>query len=120
MNETTKLLGTLTLGALLFATGCGGSQNTDNSFTVLEGSDLNSKTSPALSLNPAGPGGSPNQSLRAGDILTAEPETDSVLIGGLGVDVLVGNSGNDILIGGTEDFNSNVDGDDKKADNRDR
>lgn len=118
--ETTKLLSILTLSTLLI-TGCGSENGADDSdkFTVVEGTDLNRKTSPDLSLNPAVPSAS-NQSLRAGDILNAEPETDSVLIGGLGVDVLVGNSGNDILIGGTEDFNSNVDGDDKRADNRDR
>lgn len=83
------------------------------------GTDLNSKSSPELSLNPGGPGGSPNQSLRAGDVLQGYEE-DDLLIGGLGVDVLLGYNGNDVLIGGTEDFNSSVDGDDKGADNRDR
>ncbi|WP_087462891.1 hypothetical protein [Oleiphilus messinensis] len=124
----------------LFATsvtlvGCGGSDSSDNTpatqqpgenatsinpFTVIQGTDLNRKTSALLSLNPGGPGGSPNQSLRAGDILSAQADTNSILIGGLGVDVLLGNSGNDILIGGTEDFNSSVDGDNAGADNRDR
>ena len=122
MIQTKKILGTLTLSALLLITGCGGSEqySVNDNLTVLESTDLNSKTSPRLSLNPGGPGGSPNQSLRGGDVITSEPETDSVLIGGLGVDVLVGNSGKDIMIGGTEDFNSNVDGDNKGADNRDR
>ncbi|MCG8611866.1 MAG: hypothetical protein MI864_15165 [Pseudomonadales bacterium] len=124
----------------LFATsvtlvGCGGSDSSDNTpatqqpgenatsinpFTVIQGTDLNRKSSALLSLNPGGPGGSPNQSLRAGDILSAQADTNSILIGGLGVDVLLGNSGNDILIGGTEDFNSSVDGDNAGADNRDR
>ncbi|OUS25087.1 hypothetical protein A9Q99_22845 [Gammaproteobacteria bacterium 45_16_T64] len=120
---TNTLLSTLTLSVVLLATGCVGSDDAtteDNTYSVVEGTDLNRKTSPLLSLNSAGPGGSPNQSLRGGDVITAEPETNSVLIGGLGVDVLIGNSGNDILIGGTEDFNSNVDGDDNGSDNRDR
>ncbi|OZG74368.1 hypothetical protein BTA51_04980 [Hahella sp. CCB-MM4] len=90
------------------------------SFTLLQGNDLNTKSSALLSFNPGGPGGSSNQSLRAGDILQAEESEDSILIGGLGVDVLLGASGDDILIGGTEDFNSSVDGDNKGADNRDR
>lgn len=84
------------------------------------GTDLNSKQSPLLSLNPGGPGGSPNQSQRAGDVLIAKDHYDNILIGGLGVDVLVGKSGDDIMIGGTEDFNGNVDGDNKGSDNRDR
>lgn len=88
-------------------------------FNVIEGNDLNTKNSPVLSLNPGGPGGSPNQSLRAGDVLQGDA-TDNVIIGGLGVDLLLGNGGDDILIGGTEDFNSNVDGDNRLADNRDR
>ena len=88
-------------------------------FNVIEGNDLNTKKSLVLSLNPGGPGGSPNQSLRAGDVLQGDA-TDNVIIGGLGVDLLLGNNGDDILIGGTEDFNSNVDGDNRKADNRDR
>ena len=119
--ETTKLLSILTLSTTLLITGCGSENGTNDndSFTIVEGTDLNRKTFPDLSLNPAVPSAS-NQSLRAGDVLTAEPDIDSVIIGGLGVDVLVGNSGNDIMIGGTEDFNSNVDGDDKDADNRDR
>lgn len=89
-------------------------------FSVLQGNDANRLSSPLLSFNPGGPGGSPNQSLRAGDVLQAGADADTVLIGGLGVDVLVGDNGRDILIGGTEDFNSNVDGDDLGADNRDR
>ena len=88
-------------------------------FQLQLGSDANSKASALLSLNPGGPGGSPNQSLRAGDVLTGS-EQDDILIGGLGVDVLLGYDGDDILVGGTEDFNSNVDGDNKRADNRDR
>ncbi|MGQ7847671.1 hypothetical protein ACUNV4_24475 [Granulosicoccus sp. 3-233] len=86
---------------------------------VLQGTDLNNIGSPLLSLNPDGPGGSPNQSLRSGDILQAD-STDSVLIGALGVDVLLGGDGDDVLIGGTEDFNSSVDGDNLGSDNRDR
>ncbi len=86
---------------------------------VLKGTDLNNIGSSLLSLNPEGPGGAPNQSLRGGDVLQAE-STDSVLIGALGVDILLGGDGNDVLIGGTEDFNSNVDGDGLGSDNRDR
>ncbi len=86
---------------------------------VLQGNDLNNIGSPLLSLNPDGPGGSPNQSLRSGDVLQAG-SSDSVLIGALGVDVLLGGSGDDVIIGGTEDFNSNVDGDGLGSDNRDR
>lgn len=86
---------------------------------VLQGNDFNSISSSLLSLNPEGPGGSPNQSLRSGDVLQAGP-TDSVLIGALGADVLVGGDGDDVIIGGTEDFNSSVDGDGLGSDNRDR
>ncbi len=86
---------------------------------VLQGTDLNNIGSALLSLNPDGPGGSPNQGLRSGDVLQAG-STDSVMIGALGVDVLIGGDGNDVLIGGTEDFNSSVDGDDGGSDNRDR
>lgn len=86
---------------------------------VLQGSDLNNIGSFLLSLNPDGPGGSPNQSLRSGDVLQAGSDS-SVLIGGLGIDVLVGGESNDVLIGGTEDFNSSVDGDGLGADNRDK
>lgn len=86
---------------------------------VLEGSDLNNIGSPLLSLNPDGPGGSPNQSLRSGDVLNGGTE-DNVLIGALGVDVLLGGDGDDVMIGGTEDFNSSVDGDGLGSDNRDR
>lgn len=86
---------------------------------VIRGNDRNTLASPLLSLNPEGPGGSPNQSLRAGDILEGG-DTPDVIIGGLGVDFLLGGAGDDVLIGGTEDFNSNVDGDDRGADNRDR
>jgi hypothetical protein len=106
--------------------GCGSSSSSDSSngeafktFTVQVGSDLNTKTNPLLSLNPTGPGGSSNQSLRAGDILQGT-ESDDLLIGGLGVDLLIGDAGDDILMGGTEDFNSSVDGDDLDSDNRDR
>jgi len=98
-------------------------ENTSSSskqFTLGLGIDANSKAHPLLSLNPGGPGGSPNQGLRGGDIIVGAPDQDDILIGGLGVDVLVADTGDDILIGGTEDFNSNVDGDDKGADNRDR
>jgi len=87
--------------------------------TVFRGSDLNNIGSSLLSLNPDGPGGSPNQSLRSGDILQSGAN-DSVLIGALGADVLLGGEGDDVLIGGTEDFNSSVDGDDGGSDNRDR
>lgn len=132
--DTKYFLGALAVCCALVMTGCGGTTDSDSggdssddrgldvgsSFTVLEGNDLNSKASALLSLNPGGPGGSPNQSLRAGDVIQADAAINSVLIGGLGVDVLLGNSGNDILIGGTEDFNSSVDGDDNGADNRDR
>ena len=86
---------------------------------VLQGNDQNNIGSALLSLNPEGPGGSPNQGLRSGDVLQAGA-TDSVLIGALGVDVLIGGNGDDVLIGGTEDFNSSVDGDDRGSDNRDR
>ena len=87
--------------------------------TVLQGSDLNNIGSFLLSLNPDGPGGSPNQSLRGGDVLQASSES-SVIIGALGVDVLIGGDNDDVLIGGTEDFNSSVDGDGLGADNRDK
>lgn len=86
---------------------------------VLIGSDLNDLASPLLSLNSDGPGGSPNQSLRGGDVLQGGLLND-VLIGGLGVDVMTGGEGDDVLIGGTEDFNSSVDGDNRGSDNRDR
>jgi len=124
-----KLYSTLFLASTLIVTGCSDSDDKKNSnknaadnvenkvFTVGLGSDLNSKAAALLSLNP---GGSPNQSLRAGDVIMGANDRDDILIGGLGVDVLVGYSGDDILIGGTEDFNSNVDGDDNKSDNRDR
>ncbi len=110
--------------------GCGSSNSSNSNditaadiniktFAVQIGSDLNSKANPLLAENPTGPGGSSNQSLRAGDVLQGD-ENDDILIGGLGVDILIGGAGDDILIGGTEDFNSSVDGDEKKADNRDR
>ncbi len=70
---------------------------------VTTGNDRNSISSPLLSLNPGGPGGSPNQSLRAGDVIEGD-ERNELLIGGLGVDVLIGADGNDVLIGGTEEF----------------
>jgi len=88
-------------------------------FELVQGGDANSKSSALLSLNPGGPGGSPNQSLRSGDVLSGD-ENNNIIIGGLGVDVLLGYDGDDILIGGTEDFNSSVDGDGKGSDNRDR
>jgi Ca2+-binding RTX toxin-like protein len=115
--------------SLLILQGCGSSNSSDAAvaneaatqkiFTVQVGTDLNSKTNALLAENPSGPGGSPNQSLRAGDVLQGGVN-DDLLIGGLGVDILIGEAGDDILIGGTEDFNSSVDGDDKGADNRDR
>jgi hypothetical protein len=122
MNITTKnIYSTLFLASTLIITACGNSSATNNkTFTVGLGTDTNSKSSPLLSLNPGGIGGSPNQSLRAGDVIVGKHEQDDILIGGLGVDVLVGYSGDDILIGGTEDFSSSVDGDDTKSDNRDR
>lgn len=86
---------------------------------VLQGSDLNNIGSFLLSLNADGPGGSPNQSHRSGDVLQGGP-TDNVLIGALGVDILLGGDGDDVMIGGTEDFNANVDGDGDGSDNRDR
>jgi len=113
---------------LLQACGSSNSSNSNDSavddqniktFAVQIGTDLNSKTNALLAENPTGPGGSSNQSLRAGDVLQGD-EKDDILIGGLGVDILVGAAGDDILIGGTEDFNSSVDGDAKGADNRDR
>ncbi|MFK7860827.1 MAG: hypothetical protein AB8B64_18565 [Granulosicoccus sp.] len=91
----------------------------DQLVDVLQGNDRNNIGSSLLSLNPDGPGGSPNQSLRSGDVLQGGPG-NNVLIGALGVDVLIGGDGDDVLIGGTEDFNSSVDGDDRGADNRDR
>ncbi|MFK8052512.1 MAG: calcium-binding protein [Woeseiaceae bacterium] len=123
-------LGAYALTALFLA-GCGSSSYDDDPVVVVPpppaavlpiaatGSDLNNLGSVLLSLNPQGPGGSPNQSLRSGDIFQGGPE-DEVLIGALGVDLLIGNDGDDVLIGGTEDFNSSVDGDDRGADNRDR
>ncbi len=86
---------------------------------VLLGNDVNNIGSSLLSLNPDGPGGSPNQSLRSGDVLQGG-SADNVLIGALGVDVLLGGDGNDVIIGGTEDFNANVDADGLGSDNRDR
>lgn len=86
---------------------------------AIVGTDRNSIESPLLSLNSQGPGGSPNQSLRSGDVLQGGP-SDEVLIGGLGVDVMLGGDGSDVMIGGTEDFNSSVDGDNNGSDNRDR
>jgi len=116
----------------MLAAGCGGSYGGDDavvvtppvnpiptSLAVVAGTDSNSISSSLLSNNPAGPGGAPNQSLRAGDVLQGDTG-DDLLIGGLGIDVLLGNEGDDVLIGGTEDFNSNVDGDGRNSDNRDR
>jgi len=125
-KKRSKIGTTALLTSLLAACG-GGSGNNDLAdvvppvelAVVQQGTDLNSISNPLLSLNPNGPGGSPNQSLRAGDVLQGEASND-VLIGGLGVDVLVGADGNDVLIGGTEDFNSSVDHDGLGSDNRDR
>ena len=114
----------------LLLVGCSDSDNNDNGGVtppppeqqpriVLQGMDLNNIGSSLLSLNPDGPGGSPNQGLRSGDVLQSG-NTDSVLIGALGVDVLIGGDGDDVMIGGTEDFNSNVDGDGLGSDNRDK
>jgi hypothetical protein len=123
-----KPFSTAALCASLFLLhGCGsGSDSIDSrndgafkTFTVQVGSDLNTKSNPLLSLNPGGPGGSSNQSLRAGDIVRGD-SNDNLLIGGLGVDILFGEAGDDILMGGTEDFNSSVGGDELGADNRDR
>jgi hypothetical protein len=138
------LYSALFLSITLGLTGCGGSSDSNTTteapvtsddagsgtptsgsnvpkvFTVAVGTDINTKSNALLSLNPGGPGGSPNQSLRGGDIIIGSYGQDNILIGGLGVDVLVGEAGDDILIGGTEDFNSSVDGDGKGADNRDR
>jgi len=88
-------------------------------FTAMLAAENNARSNALLSLNPGGPGGSPNQSLRAGDVLLGDA-ANNVLVGGLGVDILVGGDGDDILIGGTEDFNSSVDGDGRGSDNRDR
>lgn len=128
-NNLKPLASTVCLASLLLY-GCGGGSNNSDSnsvtpdteqkvFSVQIGNDKNSKTNPLLSLNPGGPGGSSNQSLRAGDILIGDDQ-DDLLIGGLGVDILLGGSGDDILIGGTEDFNSSVDGDETGSDNRDK
>ena len=115
------------LCAMLTA-GCGGSDTgviappvdtNPRPLAVTVGTDANTISSTLLSNNPAGPGGAPNQSLRAGDVLRGNTG-DDLLIGGLGIDVLFGNEGNDVLVGGTEDFNSNVDGDGRGSDNRDR
>ncbi len=88
-------------------------------FSASVGTDQNTGQNALLSANPGGPGGSSNQSLRAGDVLVGDADAN-LLIGGLGVDVLRGMAGDDVLIGGTEDFNSNVDGDGNGSDNRDR
>ena len=88
-------------------------------FQVVVGEDNNTKSHPLLYLNPCGPGGSPNQSLRAGNVLMGD-ELHDIIIGGLGVDVLLAYEGDDILIGDTEDFNSSVDSDGNGSDNRDR
>lgn len=138
MNHTQKKLNNCLLATvvttclLILLTGCGGSNNKvqdqvedqnpqppKKQFTLIQGSDKNTGNHPLLSKNPGGPGASSNQSLRAGDVLLGSA-ADNIMIGGLGVDVFVGQEGDDIIIGGTEDFNSNVDGDAKGADNRDR
>lgn len=123
-------VGTVAILVTSSLTGCGGSYNDDDQVvvvtppvavqrTVKTGLDINNAGSPLLNLNPQGPGGAPNQSLRSGDVLRGGNGAD-VLIGGLGVDVLLGAGGDDVLVGGTEDFNSNVDGDSLGSDNRDR
>ncbi len=114
----------ITAAVTIAITGCGGSGGENDEpevkqFKLVQGNDLNNGNNPLLAVNPGGPGGSPNQSLRAGDVLIGGAE-DNIMIGGLGVDVFQGYDGDDIMIGGTEDFNSNVDGDEKGADNRDR
>ncbi|MDN3639483.1 hypothetical protein QWY82_11775 [Simiduia curdlanivorans] len=127
INTQTQLLACIAISASLLFTGCDDDYNSSptsepetTTFTLVEGNDGNRKTSALLSLNPGGPGGSPNQSLRAGDVLYAPNTGPSILIGGLGVDLLIGHNDNDILIGGTEDFTSTVDGDNNGSDNRDR
>lgn len=118
--------------AMLLLVGCSSSDNNDQNQidpspqqdqgqerNVLLGTDLNNIGNALLSLNPDGPGGSPNQSHRSGDVLQGGP-ADDVIIGALGVDVIDAGDGNDVMIGGTEDFNSNVDGDGNGSDNRDR
>lgn len=124
--ESTAHIYLLLAVVLVAIGGCSSSANNDDpniapsaQKLVIEGDDLNTISSPLLSLNPAGPGGAPNQSLRAGDVLLGSA-ADELLIGGLGVDVLAGNDGDDVIIGGTEDFNSSVDGDERGSDNRDR
>jgi len=135
---TTRQIGIVSLVAILMA-GCSSYKDDDNPADppqvvppqedvppqqgdpriVLLGTDLNNIGSPLLSLNPDGPGGSPNQSLRSGDVLQGGHENNTI-IGALGVDVMHGGDGNDVMIGGTEDFNSSVDGDGLGSDNRDR
>ena len=119
--------------SVLNLTACGGGANNstqtnaeaepaeteEKNFQLRQGQDNNQQINLLLSLNPGGPGGSPNQSLRAGDVLQGD-DGDDIIIGGLGVDTLIGQAGDDILIGGTEDFNSSVDGDSLGSDNRDR
>ena len=133
MKKLTLSLASVMIAAVL--TGCGSDYNDDDNYVaptppaapapvvkVFElqlGSDLNTGSNSLLSLNPGGPGGSPNQSLRAGNVFIGNDD-DNIQIGGLGVDVLLGYAGDDILIGGTEDFNSSVDGDARGSDNRDR
>lgn len=138
LARSVSKVGCVTLISMLVLVGCGSSSNNDRqvvqnpapepapapapepkTFNPVTGNDANSQLNSLLSLNEGGPGGSPNQSLRAGDVLIGS-EDDDVIIGGLGVDILIGNGGDDILIGGTEDFNSSVDGDDRGSDNRDR
>lgn len=127
VTPTARLLSTLAILSLLIA-GCSDSETTSTTNndtpqqperSVLQGNDLNNLGSSLLSLNPDGPGGSPNQSLRSGDVLQGDAE-DNVMIGALGVDVMFAGDGDDVMIGGTEDFNANVDGDNLGSDNRDR
>jgi Ca2+-binding RTX toxin-like protein len=69
----------------------------------------NTKSNALLALNPGGPGGSPNQSLRAGDVLMGD-EANNILVGGLGVDLLVGAAGDDVFVWAPGDGSDYFDG----------